>query len=131
VGKLRSTQSSWGAVWEQVCDLAWEVEDAYSTTRPPTYTRARIRYADPASKSEAKIIASAVAVANTGRISTRAFLRLCAPVFGWDDLDIDRVLTEMNEESTARALAQISALPDFRNFEALDAELTPQPQPGT
>lgn len=131
VGKLRSTQSSWGAVWEQVCDLAWEVEDAYSTTRPPTYTRARIRYADPASKSEAKIIASAVAVANTGRISTRAFLRLCAPVFGWDDLDIDRVLTEMNEESTARAQAQINALPDFRNFEALDAELTPQPQPGT
>lgn len=126
VGKLRANQSGLSATWEQVFDLAWEVEDAYSTTRPPLYTRARTRYADPASRSEHKVIASAVAVANTGRISTRAFLRLCAPVFGWDDLDIDRVIEEMNEESTARAQAQISALPDFRNFEAQDAELTPQ-----
>lgn len=131
VGKLRATQSSLSATWEQVFDLAWEVEDAYSSTRPPLYTRARTRYADPASRSEHKVIASAVAIANTGRISTRAFLRLCAPVFGWDDLDIDRVIEEINQESTARAQAQINALPDFRNFDAQDAELTPQAQAQT
>lgn len=131
VGKLRAAQSSLSATWEQVFDLAWEVEDAYSTTRPPLYTRARTRYADPASRSEHKVIASAVAIANTGRISTRAFLRLCAPVFGWDDLDIDRVIEEINQESTERAQAQINALPDFRNFDAQDAELTPQAQAQT
>lgn len=113
--KITNAQVHHGAGWEQVFDLAWNVESAFATNQPPDYSRFRTKWAKPNLRSEKDVIGNAVAVDQTGKVSAAEFLRMVASVWDWDQADIDRILSELESDGARNARSALAGLPDFRN----------------
>lgn len=115
LNKALSFQRHTGAAWEAALDLVWLVQDAYGT-RPPDYTRFATRWHPSDLRSEEKTVNNAIAVMSTGAISRAEFLRMLAPVYGWDEARIEQIIRESEQDAMSAAAASTSAVPDFRMF---------------
>ena len=123
IGKVEAAQKSFGAMWRRIFDMAWEVEDAYSFVRPPDYTQAlSISWKDANLRADSQVIRDAVAIAETGRLSNRAFLSMIAATQGWSADEVQRILQELEDDKQALALSQIGSLPNFDAALSLDTE---------
>lgn len=99
VTKCRVFQLDTGSCWEQVADLAWYVQMAYGLEKPPEYKRARSRWKDVDIRSAKDVMSNATLAVQSGKFSTRAYLRAIAPVFELDEQGIEQILRELDEDA--------------------------------
>lgn len=114
LGKVRRFQVKGGNAWEDVMHTAHAIQSAYGSAKPPAVERFMCRWADAELRNDAVVIDNALKVAD--RVGQREFLRLIAPVYGWDENKIDQIMTEKAQE----AVASLAMLPgenrDYSTF---------------
>lgn len=111
IGKCKRFQVRAGNAWESVMDMAWRVQSAYGVDAPPDYERFYARWESAEVRNDTAVIDNALKVAD--RVGQREFLRLIAPVFGWDEQKIDALLEEQATEAAGRLAAMSGPLPGF------------------
>ncbi len=115
LSKAESFRRQTGAAWEQVLDLAWLMQNAHGQA-VGDYTRFATRWQPADLRSEKDTVANAIAIMNTGAISRQEFLRLIAPVYGWDEARLEQIQREAEQDAVQASLASTAAVPDFRAF---------------
>lgn len=103
IGKVERFQVKGGNSWEDVMALAVRMQDAYGIKSPPATKRWYARWKDAQIRNDAQIIANAEAVKE--EVGTKEYLRLLAPVLGYDDKKIDTIMKERAEEMAERMAA--------------------------
>lgn len=104
LGKISRFHVRAGNVWEDGLSIAQKIQMAYSSTKPPSVERWSTVWDDPQVRNDAEVVQNALAVRDA--VGDEEFLRLIAPVFGYDDSRIADIL-----EQKAQATANI-----FRNL---------------
>lgn len=115
LGKVRRFQVKAGNAWEDVAALSHVIESAYAASPPPAYTTFSTKWRNPELRDDSVVITNALAVAD--RVGEREFLRLIAPVFGYDDAKIDEILRLKQQEMTQKIRTVGATLPQFGNFQ--------------
>lgn len=95
LGKARRFQGTAGAAWSQIIRLAARIESTYAKSPPPSAALEsdfRVQWADAAIRSDDEVIERALKVVD--QVGTREFLRLIAPVFGYDEGKITALVEE-------------------------------------
>lgn len=85
--------------WQRVMDLAWWTANYYSPNRPPDCKRWIVEFSPIGVRKDSEVVNSAVQAFSTGALSRRAFLSAVRSVFGWTALDIERILSEREEDA--------------------------------
>lgn len=111
IGKVERFQVRGGNAWESVMDMAWRVQAAFGTDSPPDYARFYCRWKSAEIRNDTVVIDNALKVAD--KVGQREFLRLIAPVFGWDEQKIDALVAEQAAEQAGRLAAMNGPLPGF------------------
>lgn len=106
LGKVRRLQPKIGNCWELVMTLAAGIQGTFGTADAPTVRRWSTVWHDAEIRNDKMVIDNAVSVAD--RISERSFLRIIAPVFGFVDTDIERILNE-RQAATAQRVTDVLA----------------------
>lgn len=117
LGKIRRFQVKAGNAWEDALKLARNVQAAFGVELPPEIKRARCRWKDPEIRNDKVTIENAMLVSD--KIGDKEFLRLIAPVYGYDEAKIDEILEEREEQSQTQMTRAVNALPGFGQFDGL------------
>jgi hypothetical protein len=83
IGKARRFQVKAGDAWSRCLALGARVESAFGTRRAPIHARFSVQWASPEARDDGQRLRDALSVAD--RVGKAEFLRLIAPVFGYDD----------------------------------------------
>ena len=114
LGKVQRFQVKGGNAWEDVLHMAHRVQQAYGAQQPPAVSRFYCRWNDAEIRNDTAVIDNALKVAD--KVGQREFLRMIAPVYGWDEDKIDAIMMERQQETTQA----LSMLPgenrDFSEF---------------
>lgn len=136
LGKVRRFQVPGGNVFEDVVRYAALLEGVFGTATPPALKDLSCRWENPAIRNDTETVANANTVGD--RVSKREFLRMIAPVYGWNEEKIDAILAEMEEDSAAAAqLARDTFQPPYgpvepeNNPDRPAAERNAAAEPGT
>lgn len=113
IGKIERFQVRGGNAWEDVVSLAWRIQTAYGLSKPPAYERFYCRWKSAEVRNDTVVIDNALKVAD--RVGQREFLRLVAPVYGWDEGKIDQIILELAEDQQTRLAAVEGPPPGFAN----------------
>jgi len=97
LGKVRRFQVKGGNAWEDVLHTAYRVQQTFGQAQPPACERFMCRWQDAELRNDTAVIDNALKVAD--RVGQREFLRMIAPVYGWDEDHIDRIMTERAQET--------------------------------
>jgi hypothetical protein len=124
LGKLKRYQVKGGNAWEDVIMLAARVQDAYGTRRAPASPTWDCIWDEPEVRNDTEVIDNALKVAD--RVGRKEFLRLIAPVYGWDETKIDEILAEQDADA-ARRLDRLRG--STGNFDAFDDAQDDERQP--
>jgi hypothetical protein len=116
LGKVKRFQVKAGNAWEDVLKVAAVVNNAYAQTRAPQVKRWTCRWEDADIRNDAEVITNAVKMAAI--VGEREFLRLVAPVWGYDSAKIDAILAEKRLAQADQLAALAGNLPGFDNFTA-------------
>lgn len=98
IGRIRRAQVYWGNAWEDVIKLAGRVEAAFGTA-PPVSGQWRCMWRDAEVRNDDVVIANALKVRRF--VGKREFLRLIAPVYGWDEAKIETLMGEGGTDGRA------------------------------
>jgi len=97
LGKVRRFQVKGGNAWEDVLRMAYRVQQTFGQAQPPACERFMCRWQDAELRNDTAVIDNALKVAD--RVGQREFLRMIAPVYGWDEDHIDRIMAERAQET--------------------------------
>lgn len=112
LGKVKRFQVKGGNAWEDVMKMAVAVQNAFGKSNPPPVKRWTCHWEDADIRNDAEVIKNAKEMRET--VGDREFLRLVAPVWGYDQQKIDAIMAEKAQQQ-ALALASLP-LPGFDNF---------------
>lgn len=114
LAKVKKFQVKGGNAWEDVMALAVRMTRVFGvdTGTPAAEARWNTRWKDAQMRNDSEVIDNALKVAD--RVGNKEFLRLAAPVFGWDEDRLTKIEQEVQEEQTA-TIRQLP-LPGFDNF---------------
>jgi hypothetical protein len=140
LGRVRRFQVRAGNVFEDAVRFAARLEDVFGTRAAPALDDLTCRWENAAVRNDTEVVTNATAVGD--RVSKREFLRMIAPVYGWNEEKIEAILAEMDEDSAAAAqLARDTfqppygpvepETPDDESDDELDAPDRPTAQPST
>jgi len=111
VGKAKRCHVNFGNAWENVARIMWRVQAAYGTEQPPEYKKLYAKWRSAELRDDVKVIDNANKVAE--KIDQKTYLKLVAPVFGWDDDAIDKIIDALRGDSGARMAALAGNIPAF------------------
>lgn len=99
VAKVKKAQIRLGEAWVWAIELAGMVSRAYgkSNIAPDDMGAVMVRWQNAEIRNDNDVVANAKQVRDD--VSKREYLRLLAPVFGWDDDAIERIVTEKKQET--------------------------------
>lgn len=134
LGRVRRFQVRAGNVFEDAVRFAARLEEVFGTRTVPVMNDLTCNWENPAVRNDTETVTNATAVGD--RVSKREFLRMIAPVYGWNEEKIEAILAEMDEDAAAgAALARDTFSPPYGPVEP---ETNPQPvaqpsasEPGT
>lgn len=112
LGKVRRFQPKAGNVWEDVVSYSARLQATYSTKPAPQWTKLNVQWRNPELRDDSTIIANAVAVAD--RVGEKEFLRMIAPVYGWDESKIEAILAEKAEQQAQATQSRIQTFQSIR-----------------
>lgn len=113
LSKVRRFQIKSGNAWEDMMALAGRVQTRYGLMAIGAM-RWYCKWKDAQIRNERDIIANAKEVRDD--VGEREFLRLVAPVFGWDNEKIDSLLAEKTVERSNRLNSLMQTAPSFSEF---------------
>lgn len=114
IGKVKRFEVKAGNAWEDVFKTAHKVQTAFGDDQPPSYERFYARWADPEIRNDQITIDNALKLKDA--IGDREFLRIVAPIYGWDESKIDQILAEKRADNAKRLDSLAGSLPDFGDF---------------
>lgn len=121
LGKIGKFQVKAGNSWEDALALAHKVETAFGTKKPPKSARWQCRWTDAQVRNDAEVIANALAVKDM--VGEMEFLRLIAPVYGYDEVKIEALMREKREQAAANlSLIGLPGADRLRNAGGGDAD---------
>lgn len=110
LGKVKRFQVKAGNAWEDVMDMAHRVQQAYGRSQPPAVTRWRTQWRDGQLRNDTETINNAVKVAD--RVGQSEFLRIIAPVYGYDQSRIDDIIDDLQRSQQTR----LAAMTNFNTY---------------
>lgn len=116
LSKIRRAQVTTGNAWEDVVAYAYSIETAFGTT-PPKNVRWYARWQNAMVRDDTAVVDNAIKVAD--RVGQAEFLRLVAPVFGYDETKVSKIVSELGAETTQRVNALGGVIPDFNQSEVV------------
>lgn len=111
LGRIRRAHAYFGSAWEDAIYTAHRVQQAFGTAQPPAARRWYARWKDAQVRSDREVVENAVDVAD--RVPKRRFLQMIAPVFGWDEGQINQMIEELTEEQAAAMQQAINTMSGF------------------
>lgn len=123
IGKVRRFTTRAGASWELAFVLAWKIQQAYGTLKPPAYKRFLCRWQSPEIRNDAEIITNAVAAAPF--MGKRQTLRNMAEPYELDEQKIEDIMQEDQAAAGNRLAALVGNMPSFSNFNAPTQQTLP------
>jgi hypothetical protein len=115
LGKVKKFSIKIGNAWEDVLGLAARLQDQFGLSKAPETMRWYCKWADAQVRNDAGLIANALQVRDD--VGEREFLRLVGPVFGYDEVKIDRIMEEKQLEQDGKIAALGGSLGGFGNFQ--------------
>jgi hypothetical protein len=98
VAKVKKAQVRLGEAWMWAVELAGMVSQAYGRANvAPDLGTIVVRWANAEVRNDNDVVANARQVRDD--VSKREYLRLLAPVFGWDDEAIDKIVADKRGET--------------------------------
>jgi hypothetical protein len=129
LGRVRRFQVKAGNVFEDAVRFAARLETVYGVRAVPPLDDLMCRWESPAVRNDTETVTNATTVGD--RVSKREFLRMIAPVYGWNEEKIDAILAEMDEDAAGAAqLARDTFQPPYGPVEP-EAPDQPATQPST
>jgi hypothetical protein len=116
LAKVRKFTVKNGNVWEDAMAFAARLQATFGTQLPPASARWFCRWESAEVRDRAEIVQNAVLIGD--KVSDREFLRMVAPVFGWDEAKIDAILIERGEDTRRNVEAAGAFLPQFNITQA-------------
>lgn len=114
LGKVKRFQVKGGNAWENVLALAAQVQAAFGTKKPPTSKRWNTTWEEATIRNNREVIDNAVKVREA--VGEKEFLRLIAPVYGWDEAKIEAILAYKAIEQAQALAAMGGNQPEFGGF---------------
>lgn len=119
LGRVRRFQVKAGNVFEDAVRYAARLEGVYGVYAVPPLDDLSCRWESAALRNDTETVANATAVGD--RVSKREYLRMLAPVYGWNAEKIEAILAEMDDDSAAAAqLARDTFQPPYGPVEPED-----------
>ena len=112
IGKVERFQVKGGNSWEDVLMLAHKMQTVFGSKKPPAFKRWRCVWKDAQIRNDKETVETALKV--EPKIGLEAFLRIIAPVYEWDEEDIQNILDSRAKEDAARAAQQINNFNQIR-----------------
>lgn len=125
IGRIQRAQVYWGNAWEDVIRLAARIEETFGFS-PPASAKWRCMWKDAEPRNDAVLIDTALKL--QPYLSEREFLRLVAPIYGWDEAKIEEIMSERTQERTRSIQAAGAFLP---RFDGSELEMNDDDAPGT
>ena len=112
IGKVERFEVKAGNAWEDVLTLAHRIQTAFGTKMPPAVKRWRCVWKDAQIRNDKETVETALKIVD--EIGQEAFLRAIAPVYEWDEEDIQKIMDEKAKEAEQAASRQINAFVNMR-----------------
>jgi len=110
LGKVKRFQVKGGNAWEDVMRVAVNVQNAFGGRAAPTVKRWACKWENAELRNNKEVVENVVKLWD--RIGDEQGLREIAPVFKWDETQIQKILTQKR----AQMVAALANLPGFDNF---------------
>lgn len=111
VGKVKRCQVNFGNSWEQTAKIMWRVQAAFGTAAPPEYNKVSAKWRSAELRDESKVVDNALKIAD--RVDEETFLTVVAPVYGWDNSKVTKIISARQGDAGARIAAMAGNLPGF------------------
>jgi hypothetical protein len=118
LGKVRRFTTRAGGSWEQVFDLAWRVQQAFGTVKPPAYKRFVCTWESPEIRNDVDTVKNAVAAEKV--MGERQTLRNLAAVFNLTEEQIEAIIKEKQQTPAAAPASG----PESRPFDQGEIDAT-------
>jgi hypothetical protein len=112
LGKLKRFQVKGGNAWEDVIGMAARVQNAFGRASAPKSARWVCRWSDAEIRNDAEVVKNVKEMREL--MGDEQALREVAGVFGWDELQIQKILTQKRGQM-ASALSALN-VPGFDQF---------------
>lgn len=97
IAKCERFQIKIGNAWEDVFDLAWRVQSAYSTQKPPVYDRFYCKWRSPQTRNEKDTVDNVLKVKDL--VGETEAIRLLAAVFDYDEATVNEIIAAKRQAS--------------------------------
>jgi hypothetical protein len=97
VSKCRRYMTRAGQSWEQIFDLAWNIQQTYGKEKPPAYKRFFCRWKSPEVRNDAVEVQNATALEPIW--GARQTLRAIGPIYDLDEEKIDKLMEEKKQDT--------------------------------
>lgn len=115
LGKVKKFQVKGGNSWEDVMAMAVKVAGAFAkTNQPPQIQRFNCRWANAEIRNDKEVVENVMKV--NGVIGQEQTLKELAPVFRWNDTDVENIKKQVEGEATARLARAGGILPAFSSI---------------
>lgn len=125
IGKVRRFTTRAGSSWEQVFDMAWKVQQAYGTIKPPPYKRFICLWKSPEIRNNAEVVQNAMAVQEI--MGEKQTLRNVAEVFDLDEQAIEDIQAEKTSANDNRVAGILANIPTFGSQRSIPPAMPTQP----
>lgn len=112
IGKVERFQVKGGNSWEDVLSVAQRLQAAFGKKQPPVVKRWRCVWKDAQIRNDKELVETALKI--EPKIGREAFLRIIAPVYEWDEEDIQQIMDAQAAADAARAAQQINNFNQIR-----------------
>lgn len=127
IGKVKRFTTHAGSSWEQVFDLAWLIQKAYGTMKPPAYKRWLCHWMSPEIRNDQEVVANAMLASPV--FGPKQTMLNMAQVYDLDEEKIDKILDDQMKADVAKAQAMQAAMPtDSVNTASGKVGVTEAPQ---
>lgn len=112
VGKCNRFMNEAGSSWEQVFDLAWKVQQAFGTKKPPAYKRFVCRWKSPEIRNDTEVVTNAMkALPLLGEKQTMRNLSIVYPDL--TEEKIEQIMQEKADQKAQMVKELGKGIPDF------------------
>ena len=114
LGKVERFQVTGGNAWENTLMMAAAVQQAFGLSKPPVAARFNTKWKTAAIRNDTDVIKNVKEAAQW--IGDEEALRQIAPVFGFDEDKIQRLLQQLKAQKAADLSAMGGNVPGFNQF---------------
>ncbi len=112
IGKVERFEVKAGNSWEDVLMLAHRIQTAFGKKMPPAVKRWRCIWKDAQIRNDKETVETALKIAE--KIGQEAFLRVIAPVYEWDEADIQKIMDDKAKDAELAASRQAQTFVNMR-----------------